>query len=119
MKITKQRLKEIILEELSRTLKEAAADAMVEKQLKVLISAMKKRPSAYAGPLEDFEKGRHEEEGLDSWLRMVDVLAKKAKQPEIRALVSRIHSNWSGTGQTLDQSKEEDHANAMKALSRI
>ena len=147
MKITKQRLREIIKEEIASVVEvyskkqrnymcamadedadrpkglskaeakemctgpmkeEAEAAAMVEKQLKVLISAMKKRPSAYADPLEDFEKGRHEVEGMDSWLRMVDILAKKARQPEIRALVSRIHSNKFGTGQTLDQTRDQE-----------
>ena len=118
MKITKQRLKEIIKEELSRTLKEAEATAMAEKQLKVLISAMQKHPSVYAAALEDVPSGDYLKY-MDSWLGQIKMLANRAKQPVIASLVSRIHPNKFGTGQTFDQSKEEDHANAMKALSRI
>jgi len=110
MKITKQRLREIIKEELSRTLKEDEAHAMAEKQIKALIGAMQKNIEAYAEPLQDVKNGSYED-AMDSWLREIQMYAKRAKQPEIAQLASRAHANWFGTGQTLDQTRAgEDEA---------
>jgi hypothetical protein len=115
MKLTKSKLKQIIKEELNKVLKEN--DDKVKRGLQVLVQAMQKNPELYKMSLEDVE-GDHYLDGLDSWLRMVQLEAKRAKNQQIVGLADRIHTMWSGTGRTIDQQSEKEFSDYTQAGRR-
>jgi len=113
MKITKDQLQQIIEEELADVIKESRDlkenKEMAKKQLDVLISKMQESPLIYAIALSDVESGFYMD-ALDSWLRLVSMLANRAGEVPVAQLASRIHTNWFETGKTLAQSDAEELA---------